>query len=250
MSLTWQTDKVALILAAGKGRRMKSDLPKALHKLHGKYIVDHVIDSARKAGIERQILVVGYQAEKVSEALADRGVDFALQAEQKGTGHAVIMAQPMLEGFDGDLVVLCGDMPLIRPETIRNLIAKRHELGAAAVVLTAVLDDPASYGRVVRDQAGMVRAIVEYRDADDSIRAIKEVNTGTFCFDWKKLRPVLGRLDDNNAQKEYYLTDSVSIFVKEDERVGALVASDPSEGLGINSTGQLADLEKIIKNGT
>ena len=245
-----QGSKIALILAAGKGKRMKSDLPKALHLLNGRFMIDHVIESARKAGINRQILVIGHQSEKVRNALADRGVEFAEQKEQLGTGHAVMMAEPLLAGFDGELVVLCGDMPLVKPETIANLVDKRRELGASAVVLTAILDDPGSYGRIVRGNDAYLKAIVEFRDADNSIREIKEVNTGAYCFDWKELQPLLGRLDDNNDQKEYYLTDSVALMVADGKRVGAMVVSDPSEGMGINSVEQLEQIEIILKSGT
>lgn len=245
-----QTAKVALILAAGKGKRMKSDIPKALHKLNRKYIVDHVIEAARAAGIDRQILVIGHKSEMVRKALSDRGVEFVLQAEQLGTGHAIMMAEPLLKDFDGDLVVLCGDMPLVRPETIKSLMDSRIEADAVAVVLTAVLDDPGTYGRVVRDENGYLKAIVEYRDADDEIRNIKEVNTGAYCFDWKELKAVLGRLDDNNDQKEYYLTDSVALMVADNKRVGAKIVGDPSEGFGINSVQELARVEKILNNGT
>ncbi len=243
-------DKVALILAAGKGKRMKSDLPKVLHKLNGRYIVEYVVDAARQAGLERQILVIGHQAEKVEEALSGLGVEFALQEEQLGTGHAVMMAEPLLDGFRGDLVVLCGDMPLVRPRTIRRLFEERHRLGAAAVVLTAILDNPSKYGRIVRDKKGLLKAIVEYRDADNEVRGIKEVNTGAYCFDWEKLQPVLGKLRDDNDQREYYLTDSVSILVEHGETVGAIVAEDPKEGFGINSASELEMVENIIKNGT
>lgn len=241
-----KNDKVALILAAGKGKRMKSDLPKVLHKLNGKYIVDYVIDSARKAGLDRQILVIGHQEEMVRKALADRQVDFALQAEQLGTGHAVIVAEPQLRNFSGDLVVLCGDMPLVKTETIQLLIAERQRLDAAAAVLTVVLNDPKTYGRIVRDDRGLLEAIVEYRDADNENRKIKEVNTGAYCFDWKELQPILHQLKANNSQKEYYLTDSISILVSMGKRIGALVASDPLEGQGINSIEELKQLEKII----
>lgn len=244
------SEKIALILAAGKGKRMKSDLPKVLHRLDGMYVVDHVIDSARKAGIERQILVIGHEAEKVEEALKDRGVEFVMQAEQQGTGHAVMTAEPILAGFDGDLVVLCGDMPLVKPETIENLIEERHKLKAAAVVLTAILEDPAHYGRIVRDDNGLLKAIIEYGDADNNIREIKEVNTATYCFDWKELKPILKRLDDNNNQGEYYLTDTISILVNNGLKIGALVAADPAEGLGINSEDELLAMEKLFKNGT
>ena len=244
------SEKIALILAAGKGKRMKSDLPKVLQKLDGRYVIDYVIDSARKAGIERQILVVGHRSEMVEEALKDRGVEFVLQAEQLGTGHAVMMAEPLLAGFDGDLVVLCGDMPLVRPESIKGLIDERHKFNAAAVVLTTILEDPACYGRILRDNDAFLKAIVEYRDADDNIRKIKEVNTATYCFDWKELKPILSRLDDNNDQREYYLTDSIAILVNNGRKVSALVAADPAEGFGINSEDELSAVEKLLKSGT
>ncbi len=244
------SEKIALILAAGKGKRMKSDLPKVLHRLDGRYVVDHVIDSARKANIERQILVIGHQAEKVEEALKDRGVEFVLQAKQLGTGHAVMTAEPLLARFDGDLVILCGDMPLVRPETIKGLIDERHRLKAAATVLTVTLEDPAQYGRIVRNDDDLLKAIVEYRDADDIIRKIREVNTATYCFDWKELKPILSRLDDENDQGEYYLTDSIAILVNNGRKVSALVAADPAEGFGINSADELLAVEKLLKSGT
>ena len=243
-------DKIALILAAGKGKRMKSDLPKVLHRLGGKYVVDHVIESARKAGIDRQIMVIGHEAELVRKAMADRNVLFTLQAKQLGTGHAVMMAREHLEGFSGDLVVLCGDMPLVKSETINKLINERRRLDAAAVVLTVVLDAPGKYGRIVRDENGLLKAIIEYRDADNKTRKIKEVNTGTYCFDWPKLEKILNKISDDNDQKEYYLTDSISILAGQGETVGALTASDSNEGFGINSVDELAMVERLIKNGT
>jgi UDP-N-acetylglucosamine diphosphorylase/glucosamine-1-phosphate N-acetyltransferase len=240
---------VAIILAAGKGKRMKSDIPKVLHKLNGRYIVDYVMDSARQAGLARQILVIGHRAEMVEKALASRNVEFVHQTEQLGTGHAIIMATPLLRDFHGDLVVLCGDMPLVRPTTIERLISERHRLGAVAVVLTAVLEEPGKYGRIVRDDNGLIKAIVEFRDADQATREIKEVNTGAFCFDWDELAPILEHLNDNNDQKEYYLTDSVSVFVRQGKKVGAIIADDPNEGCGINSTGELEMVEELIKSG-
>lgn len=252
-----KSDKtIALILGAGKGKRMnsdpsgRSDLPKILQKLDGRYVVDYVIDSARQAGIERQILVIGHQAEKVRKALEDREVEFVEQVPQLGTGHAVMVAEPVLAGFEGDLVVLCGDMPLVGPKTVRRLVEERQRLDAAAVVLTAILNDPAQYGRVLRDEKGLLKAIVEYRDADDNTRAIREVNTATYCFRWLELRPILARLKDENDQKEFYLTDSVGILVGDGQRVGAVVADDPREGLGVNSPDELRRVEKFIKNGT
>ena len=248
--MTSDFDKITLILAAGKGKRMKSELPKVLHKLNGKYIVDYVIDSAREAGIDKHILVIGHKAVQVREALNERDIVFAHQVEQHGTGHAVMIAREHLRDFHGDLIVLCGDMPLVRPGTIRNLIEERQRLGASAVVLTVVLDNPAKYGRIVRDEKGLLKAIVEYRDADNETRKIKEVNTGAYCFDWNKLQKILDELDDDNDQKEYYLTDSIDLFVRRGETVGALIASDPNEGLGINSAEELAMVERLIIEGT
>ncbi|UCC79038.1 MAG: NTP transferase domain-containing protein [Candidatus Zixiibacteriota bacterium] len=248
--MTRDADKIALILAAGKGKRMKSDLPKVLHRLDGRYIVDYVIDAARKAGIDRQILVIGHKAEQMREAFAGRDILLALQAEQLGTGHAVMMAREHLRGFSGDLVILCGDMPLVKPETIKRLVEERRRLKAAAVVLTVSFDDPGKYGRIVRDEKGLLKAIVEYRDADKKVRKIKEINTGAYCFDWQKLEKILDRLNPDNDQKEYYLTDSISLFVRQGETVGALVASDPCEGYGINSLEELDMVETLIKNGT
>jgi bifunctional UDP-N-acetylglucosamine pyrophosphorylase/glucosamine-1-phosphate N-acetyltransferase len=245
-----ENDKIALILAAGKGKRMKSDLPKVLHRLNGRYIVQYVMDSAREAGLQRQILVIGHQAEMVMKSLKNSAVEFVLQEEQLGTGHAVIMAESLLRDFSGDLVVLCGDMPLVKPRTIGRLIDERHRLDAAAVVLSVVLDDPAKYGRIVRDEKGLLQAIVEYRDADKETRKIKEVNTGAYCFGWKELKPILAHLGDDNDQKEYYLTDSIAILVSRGKRVGAVVAEDPLEGFGVNSIEELQEMEKLIKSGT
>ena len=243
-------NKIALILAAGKGKRMNSELPKVLHEIRGRYVVDYVIDSAHLAGLDNQILVIGFQADRVRESLQGRKVQFVLQEKQLGTGHAVMMAEKALDSFDGDLVVLCGDMPLVKPKTIQGLIRERHRLNAAAVVLTVVTEKPESYGRIVRDSNGMLEAIVEFRDASEEIQQIKEINTGAYCFDWKKLRPILSKLSDNNDQGEFYLTDSISILVRENEKVGALRASDSAEGLGVTSTDDLAKIEKILDGGT
>jgi bifunctional UDP-N-acetylglucosamine pyrophosphorylase/glucosamine-1-phosphate N-acetyltransferase len=243
-------ETIALILAAGKGKRMKSELPKVLHKLADKYIVDHVIESARLAGIERQILVIGHKAEQVMEALKDRNIEFVLQENQLGTGHAVMMSEQNLKNFDGNLVILCGDMPLIKPETIKGLIETKEKLSASAVVLSVELDDPKAYGRIVRDKNGHLKAIVEYRDADEETRLIKEVNTATYCFDWKDLKSTLGKIDDQNDQREFYLTDSIEILVKSGKTVGAIIAEDSYEGFGINSVDELGEVEEMLNSGT
>jgi UDP-N-acetylglucosamine diphosphorylase/glucosamine-1-phosphate N-acetyltransferase len=247
VSNTQGRNVAAVILAAGMGKRMKSELPKVLHKLDGRFMVDYVIDNARAAGVNEIVLVVGHKHEMVEEQLADRKVKFALQMPQKGTGHAVQMAVPYLGDFDGDLLVLCGDMPLVSVATIENLIKSRHDSKAAAVVLTVQLDDPGSYGRIIRDNQRYLDSIVEFKDASDSVKQIKEVNTGAYCFDYKMLLGVLGRLDSQNAQAEYYLTDTIKLLKGKGLKVAALVSDDPNEGFGINSIDELSYVESIIR---
>jgi len=237
----------AVILAAGLGKRMNSDLPKVLHKLNGKYLVDHVIDNVKKAGIEKIVLVIGYKHKLVREELTDRGVEFVIQQPQRGTGHAVQTAMPALGDFDGDLLVLCGDMPLISPSTITRLLDERRKTQSAAVVLSVKLDDPEKYGRIVRDKAGFLKAIVEYRDADEETRHINEANTGSYCFNFSDLAPVLSLLKSENTQSEYYLTDTISLFNTKGLKVSALVSDNPHEGLGINSQEELARMELAFK---
>lgn len=237
----------AVILAAGKGKRMKSDLPKILHQLDGRYLVDYVINSARQAGIGDIILVIGYKHELVREKLADKKVKFVVQEPQLGTGHAVQIAVPELAGFDGDLLVLCGDMPFITSTTMKRLIETRRHTESAATVLTVKLDNPGSYGRIVRDREGYLEAIVEFKDAGDDIRQIKEVNTGAYCFDFKALLPVLKYLKAENVQSEYYLTDTISLFKRKGLRVSALITDNANEGLGVNSQEELTAMETIIK---
>ncbi len=240
-------DTAAVILAAGLGKRMKSDLPKVLHKLNDKYLVDYVIENVRAAGIQNIVLVIGHKYELVKEKLADRGVKFAIQQPQLGTGHAVQTAVPVLGGFDGDLLVLCGDMPLISPATIINLLTQRRQTGSAAVVLTVKLDDPGYYGRIVRDERGLLKAIVEYRDADTKTRLINEVNTAAYCFSYKELVPLLRQLKAENVQSEYYLTDTIAQFRGKGLKVSALISDNPNEGLGVNSGEELLRIESIIK---
>ena len=240
-------DTAAIILSAGLGKRMKSDLPKVLHKLNGKYIVDYVIDNVKKAGISNIVLVIGHKYELMQKALADRGVKFAIQQPQLGTGHAVQVALPVLGDFNGDLLVLCGDMPLVSTKTITELLKMHRKLKAEAVVLTVRLNEPKNYGRIVRDEDGFLKAIVEYRDADRKTRLINEVNTGAYCFSSRGLRSVLKELKTDNAQAEYYLTDTIALFKKRGLKVAALVSDDPNEGLGINSKEELTRIESIIK---
>jgi bifunctional UDP-N-acetylglucosamine pyrophosphorylase / glucosamine-1-phosphate N-acetyltransferase len=237
----------AVILAAGLGKRMKSNLPKVLHKLGDRYIVDYVIENVKAAGITNIVLVIGHKHELVEEKLADRGVKFAIQMPQLGTGHAVQMAVPYLGEFAGELLVLCGDMPLVSTRTIKSLLETRRNTGAAAVVLTVRLENPGSYGRIIRDNNDFLEAIVEYRDANEDIRQINEVNTGAYCFDYRALTAVLDELKADNAQSEYYLTDTISLLKGQGLKVAALETDDPNEGLGINSIEELTHIDTIIR---
>jgi len=234
----------AVILAAGKGTRMRSELPKVLHRVEGKPMIQHSIEKAKAAGVGEIIVVVGYKREMIMDFLGD-SVKYAIQEEQLGTGHAVACARPHLEGFDGNVVVLYGDMPLLSPDTIRGLIQRRDEADAAGVILTIVLDNPPDFGRIVRDEAGQVVRVVEVKDATPEELAIREVNVGAYCFDCQVLLPALGQLSNDNAQGEFYLTDVVGILARGGHRVETVVTPNLEEALGINDPVHLAFAEKL-----
>lgn len=233
-------DLYAVVLAAGKGTRMKSDLAKVLHELDGRPLLRHVLDALAPLEPERTVVIVGHQAERVAECCDAKGTSTALQAEQLGTGHAVDMARPQLDGEAGVTLVLCGDVPLLTTKTIRALVEHTRTTGAAATVLTAVAEDATGYGRILRDERDRVVAIVEHKDATEEQRRVREYNTGTWCFDNAKLWPVLARLDRNNVQGEYYLTDVVELLVRDAERVEGLVCTDEREVQGVNTLDDLA----------
>jgi len=239
-------ESVALILAAGEGTRMKSSMPKVAHRILGQPMVRYVVDAARAAGVDRAIAVTGHGAETV-EALLE-GIDCVRQPEQLGTGHAVMCARQALADFNGSLLVLSGDTPLVRPETIQGLVAMRETNGAAAVVLTTTMHDPTGYGRIVRGRDGQLEAIVEQKDATDEQLRIAEVNTGTYCFDARTLFAHLDRLSNSNAQGEYYLTDVIGLFVGEGLTVAAMSTDEPAETIGVNSRVQLAEAGKILQH--
>ncbi|MBK7187952.1 MAG: NTP transferase domain-containing protein [bacterium] len=235
----------AVVLAAGKGTRMKSDLPKVLHKLAGRPLLDHVLDTATGAGIGHTVVVVGHEAELVKRTCARPGLDFALQQPQLGTGHAVQMGLPAVrEG--GWCVVLAGDVPLLRVSTLRRLIEGTVSSGAAATVLTCVVDDAGAYGRIVKDASGKVVRIVEARDATPAEKAIGEYNSGVFCFRTADLAEALGSLKPNNDQGEYYLTDTVAYLVGRGRPVTAVQTDDPGEVVGINTVDELAVAETLL----
>jgi len=236
----------AVVLAAGKGTRMKSDLAKVLFPVNGRPMVEHVLDAVAAAGVERAIVVVGHQADRVREALAGRGVEFVLQAQQLGTGHAVMMAAPLLEGDEGDTVVLAGDVPLIRPATIAALADNRRRTGAAVTVLTAILEDATGYGRIIRDARDRVVAIREHRDCSPAELAVREMNSSIYAFHTPFLLGALPRIGRNNEQAEYYLTDTVELAAADGLDVDGLVVPDFEEVSGINTVDQLGEAERAL----
>ncbi|MDO8950280.1 MAG: bifunctional UDP-N-acetylglucosamine diphosphorylase/glucosamine-1-phosphate N-acetyltransferase GlmU [Actinomycetota bacterium] len=236
----------ALILAAGEGTRMKSALPKVAHRILGAPLVRYVVDAARSAGCDRIVVVTGHGAEAV-ELLVD-GEPCVRQEKRLGTGHAVMSASEALSGLTGSLVVLSGDSPLLRAETIRRLVDARETSGAAAIVLTTVLEDPTGYGRIVRDVDGRLEAIVEHKDLTSDQLSITETNTGTYCFDAEVLFTHLTRLGNENSQGEYYLTDMIALLRAEGLVVDDIAAAESTETLGVNSRVQLAEAAKVMQS--
>ncbi len=237
----------AVILAAGKGTRMNSELPKVAHEAAGKPLVRHVLDAARAAGCDTLIVVVGYGGDFVKGLLLNEpGVEFAVQTEQKGTGHAVLMAEPNLRDHNGPVLVLYGDMPLVTAGSLRTLLEARQSAGAACVVGSAVTEDNHGLGRIVRDDAGTFLRIVEEKDATDAERTVTEINTGCYAFAGPALLSSLAELTPNNAQGEYYLTDCPAILKARGETVTAETALTIEEALGVNTPEQLAEVERAL----
>ncbi|MBE9029093.1 bifunctional UDP-N-acetylglucosamine diphosphorylase/glucosamine-1-phosphate N-acetyltransferase GlmU [filamentous cyanobacterium LEGE 11480] len=232
------------VLAAGKGTRMKSDLPKVLHPLGGKLLVERVLEVAETLQPTRRLAIVGYRRETVREALAHvANLEFVEQVEQLGTGHAVQQVLPHLEDFDGDFLVLNGDAPLLRPETLQQLLKVHREKGQAATILTAHLPDPTGYGRVFCDENGFLTEIIEHRDCTPEQRENTRVNAGIYCFRWKDLQKALPQLSNDNDQEEYYLTDAVNML----RPVTVFDCDDYQETLGINDRLQLSQAYGILQ---
>ena len=237
----------AVILAAGKGTRMKSELPKVIHKALGKPMVLYAIDAAMEAGagLSDVCLVVGHKADLVKEVVGD-GVTYVLQKEQLGTGHAVKCAEEFI-GKDGLTMVLCGDTPLITGRTLKALVDTHLAEGNTITVLTARVKDPTGYGRIIKDKAGNFIKIVEEKDATEEERSVNEINSGMYLFDSKALSMALSRLTNHNAQGEYYLTDTIEIVKTEGQgKVATLVVEDEDEIKGVNSPDQLKEAERIL----
>lgn len=240
------SELVAVILAAGKGTRMKSKLPKVLHKIGGKPMLQHVLDAADAAGAARKVVVVGHEAELVEEMVGEQA-QMALQAEQLGTGHAVMQTEAVLKDFCGTVMIICGDTPLLEAAELKKFYEGHVASQAAATVLTAFMDDPAGYGRIIRDADGNVLGIVEEKDAVLEQKAIKEINTGIYCVEAPLLFEVLAILTCDNAQGEYYLTDVLAKLNAMGKKVGGVATADSDMIMGINSRRQLAEAENIMR---
>ena len=235
----------ALILAAGQGTRMKSHSSKVLHKVFGKSLVEYPILAAREVGVEEVCLIVGHKAEDVKEALGDR-VSYVLQKEQLGTGHAVMQAMEFIESAD-EVLILCGDTPLVTGDTLKGMLEFHHANKNAITVLSALIEDPTGYGRIVRDGNGNLVKIVEQKDATEEEKTINEINGGMYAFDAKLLKYALSKLTNNNVQNEYYLTDTIEILLKEGHRVDAIATQQADDIAGVNSRVQLAAVTEVMK---
>lgn len=237
---------VAVILAAGKGTRMRSKLPKVLHKVGGKPMLEHVMTAAETAGADKSIVVVGFESEQVAEFIGTRA-QIAVQAEQLGTGHAVMQTADLLKDFSGTVMIICGDTPLLDSCELKKFYLEHQASGAAATVLTAIMDNPAGYGRILRDAEDHVIGIVEEKDANPAQKAICEINTGIYCIEAPLLFEALAGLTCDNAQGEYYLTDVLSKINEMGKFVGGVCTADSDMIMGINSRRQLAEAEAIMR---
>ncbi|MDQ3069543.1 MAG: bifunctional UDP-N-acetylglucosamine diphosphorylase/glucosamine-1-phosphate N-acetyltransferase GlmU [Acidobacteriota bacterium] len=235
-----------VILAAGKGTRMRSDRSKVLHRLAGRSLIDYVLDATAAVAPASTTVVVGHQADSVKAALTGTGCGFALQEPQSGTGHALLQAETALQGKTGDVLLLSGDVPLLRGETLAALVAHHRSAGAAATVLTAETDPPHEYGRIVRE-SGRIARIVEHRDASEQERAIREFNSGIYVFDLAPLFGALRRIRTRNAQGEYYLPDLVELYKREGLTVETMTLPDAVEISGVNSRIELAELSRAVR---
>ena len=239
----------SIILAAGKGTRMKSDMPKVLHTIFEKTLLGYVIDAVNNTGIaDENFVIVGHQAERVEEYI-NKNYDNAkcvLQSPQLGTGHAVSMALPYLKDFDGEVIILCGDTPLITSETIKEFIEAHRNLKSDITVMSTIFENPTNYGRIIRNSNNTLNSIVEEKDATPEQKAVKEINAGIYCLNWAKIKPAFSQLKTNNAQGEYYLTDIIKWGNEQNLSVNAYTLKDNEEIYGINSKSNLAEATKLL----
>ena len=237
---------MSVIMAAGKGTRMKSNKSKLVHKIYDKELVKRVVELAKEAGADDIVTVVGHLREQVKEVLGN-DVKYVYQEELLGTGHAVMQAKKYLEGKKGKVIILYGDVPIIRKETLENLIIKSFKNKEYATLLTAIYDNPTGYGRIIRDEGGNIKAIVEEKDANMFEKEIKEINAGIYCFDIEELLSALEELKPNNVQGEYYLTDVIKIMNDKGLKTGAVIVEDNTEILGVNDRAQLELLTRVLR---
>ncbi len=239
----------AVVLAAGKGTRMKSDLPKVVTLLESKPLILYVIDTLKKINISKIIVVVGYKKEIVMDLLKDTGVEFVEQTEQLGTGHALLCSEPSLNSFQGNLLVCCGDVPFISASSFQNLLDIHIQNQYALTVLSAYVENPTGYGRILRSLSNDLEKIIEEKDATEAEKSVKEVNTGTYVFQSPSVFSYLKTLKNDNAQKEYYLPDLIKIYNANGYKTGVLALSNSLESTGINSPEDLAFATSLLKDG-
>jgi len=239
--------KCAIILAAGEGKRMKSNTPKVLHRVCGKEMINHVIDNIRKSGVEEVSVVIGKGADKVRKGTESRNIFYSVQEEQLGTGHAVMCAEEFLKGKKGSVAIFVGDGPLITEETVTKLTKYHEEQKCSATILTSIMSNPLKYGRIIRNTQGEVEKIVEFKDCNEEEVKVNEINSGMYCFDIDTLLNTLGKLNNNNNQGEYYLTDVIEILKSEGKKVGA-IAVDVEEITAVNSKEELSVANDIMRS--
>ncbi len=239
----------SIILAAGKGTRMKSETPKVLHTIFDKTLVGYVIEAVNKTGlVDENFVIVGHQAERVEEFINNNydNAKTVLQSPQLGTGHAVSMVLPYLNDFEGEVIILCGDTPLITEQTLKEFIETHHDKKSDLTVMSAIFENPANYGRIIRNNDGSLNSIVEEKDANTEQKAIKEINAGIYCLNWAKIKPAFGQLKSNNAQGEYYLTDIIKWANEQKLKVNAHILKNNEEIFGINSKTHLAEASRML----
>lgn len=240
-------DVMAIVLAAGLGKRMKSDLPKVLHPVDGKPVIRIIGDMLKSMGLAKTVFVIGHGRELVKTELSgEPSFQFVVQEQQRGTGHAVMMAEDAYRDFHGSILVLAGDVPLLQQSTLEKLVAHQRAAKAAGVVVSFEPPDAGKYGRIVRGKEGAIKGIVEFADCNDEEKAIREVNTGLYVFDAQALAPALKKLDSNNAQGELYITDVMRILMQEGRKTDCMKLDDYREGLGFNDPNELKQLETIF----
>jgi bifunctional UDP-N-acetylglucosamine pyrophosphorylase/glucosamine-1-phosphate N-acetyltransferase len=240
--------RVAIILAAGESTRMVTQMPKVLHEVCGRPMLAYVVDACRQAGLERIYVVVGYGKEQIVERFDGQDdICWVEQAEQKGTAHAVMCCKEHLAQFDGQVLILCGDGPLIRAETLKELIKKHEEERSVSTLATAILDNPSGYGRIIRDGNGKIQEIVEERDCTEEQRQIREINPSYYCFEKKVLFEVLEKVRPDNVKNEYYLTDVIRLVMETGGKVAAVQAVRPADAMSINSREQLGRVSEVMQ---